>query len=426
MIPPVAGIELASSLEQALAGADFVSLHAPMIPENRHLVRDETLALMKRAPVLVNTSRGGLVDLAAVTAALDDGRLAGVALDVTEPEPLPADHPLRSHPRAIVTPHMAFYSAEAQDELKRRSADEIAPRAHRRAAAVAGERRRDRSRSTLSAVPAAIYPDLAGKTAFVTGGSKGIGAATCRLLAENGAKVAVVARGLEAAEELAAELRRDGAEAIALSADCTAPEQVGRARAAAEERLGPVGLLVPFAGGFESFTPVAEMTVEEFRTVVDDNLTSTFITVRAFLPAMIERRSGAIVTMSSISARFLDKLTQAAYAAAKAGVIMFTRHLAIEVGEHGIRANCVAPGTTMSERIERVMTPEAIDYTAALSPLRRLGAPGGHGPCDGVPALRRLRVAHRRHDRRHGRPGDAVRYVTAAVRAGSIAASASR
>ena len=225
-------------------------------------------------------------------------------------------------------------------------------------------------------MPAAIYPDLAGKTAFVTGGSKGIGAATCRLLAENGAKVAVVARGLEAAEELAAELRRDGAEAIALSADCTAPEQVGRARAAAEERLGPVGLLVPFAGGFESFTPVAEMTVEEFRTVVDDNLTSTFITVRAFLPAMIERRSGAIVTMSSISARFLDKLTQAAYAAAKAGVIMFTRHLAIEVGEHGIRANCVAPGTTMSERIERVMTPEAIDYTAALSPLRRLGVPG--------------------------------------------------
>ena len=218
------------------------------------------------------------------------------------------------------------------------------------------------------------YPDLAGKAAFVTGGSKGIGAATCRLLAANGVRVAVVARGLDAAEELASELRRTGV-AIALSADCADPGQVEAARNAAEEALGPVELLVPFAGGFESFTPVTEMSVEEWREVLDANLTSTFVTVRSFLPGMVDRRSGSIVTMSSISARFLDKLTQAAYAAAKAGVIMFTRHLAIEVGEFGIRANCVAPGTTMSERIERVMSPEAIDRTSRMSPLGRLGVP---------------------------------------------------
>jgi len=224
-------------------------------------------------------------------------------------------------------------------------------------------------------MPAALYPDLAGKTAFVTGGSRGIGAATCRLLAENGVNVAIVARGIEAAEELAAELRAGGAETMALAADCAVPEQVEAARQAAEDRLGPADLLVPFAGGFESFTPVVEMTVEEFREVVEANLTSTFATVRAFLPGMVERRRGSIVTMSSISARYLDKLTQAAYAAAKAGVIMFTRHLAIEVGPHGIRANCVAPGTTMSERIERVMSPEAIEYTTGLSPLRRMGVP---------------------------------------------------
>ena len=124
--PPVAGIELAPSLEEALAEADFVSLHAPMTAENRHLVRDETIALMRRAPVLVNTSRGGLVDLEAVTRALEDGRLSGVAVDVTEPEPLPDGHPLRTHPRAIVTPHMAFHSEEAQAELQRRAADEVA------------------------------------------------------------------------------------------------------------------------------------------------------------------------------------------------------------------------------------------------------------------------------------------------------------
>jgi 3-oxoacyl-[acyl-carrier protein] reductase len=117
------------------------------------------------------------------------------------------------------------------------------------------------------------------------------------------------------------------------------------------------------------------MTVEEWREVMEANLTSTFVTVRAFLPGMIDRRAGSIVTMSSISGRFLDKLTQAAYAAAKAGIIMFTRHLAVEVGEQGIRANCVAPGTTASERISRVMTDEAIEKTAAMSPLRRLGLP---------------------------------------------------
>jgi D-3-phosphoglycerate dehydrogenase len=119
-------IELAQSFAEAVAQADYVSLHVPMSAETRHLVDDDAIALMQRAPVLVNTSRGGLVDLDAVLRALDGGNLSGVALDVTEPEPLPAEHPLRSHPRALVTPHMAFYSEEAQEELQRRAADEVA------------------------------------------------------------------------------------------------------------------------------------------------------------------------------------------------------------------------------------------------------------------------------------------------------------
>lgn len=228
--------------------------------------------------------------------------------------------------------------------------------------------------ATVSA-PAALYPDLAGRSAFVTGGSKGIGAATCRLLAANGVKVAVVARGAEAAEDLAARIRDGGGEALSLSADCGDPKQVERSRSAAEEQLGDIELLVAFAGGFDSFTPVAEMEIDEFRRVVDANLTSTFATVRAFLPGMIERGRGSIVTMSSISARFLDRPTQAAYAAAKAGVAMFTRHLALEVGRYGIRANCVAPGTTHSGRIDGFMSAEAIERVSAMSPLGRLGVP---------------------------------------------------
>ena len=115
----------AASVEGAVSGADAVSLHAPLTDDTHHIVDDALLDAMERAPVLVNTSRGGLVDLDAVTRALDDGRLSGVALDVTEPEPLPADHPLRTHPRAIVTPHMSFYSAEAQAELQRRAVEEV-------------------------------------------------------------------------------------------------------------------------------------------------------------------------------------------------------------------------------------------------------------------------------------------------------------
>jgi phosphoglycerate dehydrogenase-like enzyme len=119
------GVQRAETLEEALEGADFISLHAPMTAANHHLIGPATLAMMKRSPILVNTARGGLVDLDAVVEALDDGRLGGAALDVTEVEPLPAGHRLRHHPRALLTPHMAFYSEEAQKELQRRTTEEV-------------------------------------------------------------------------------------------------------------------------------------------------------------------------------------------------------------------------------------------------------------------------------------------------------------
>lgn len=117
--------EPAESLEEAVAEADYVSLHAPLTPDTHHLVDEAAIGAMGRAPIVVNTSRGGLLDLDAATRALDDGRLGGVALDVTEEEPLPEDHPLRTHPLALVTPHMSFHSAEASDDLQRRTVEEV-------------------------------------------------------------------------------------------------------------------------------------------------------------------------------------------------------------------------------------------------------------------------------------------------------------
>jgi D-3-phosphoglycerate dehydrogenase / 2-oxoglutarate reductase len=118
--------ERADTVADAVAEADFISLHAPLTDETRHVIGPDSIALMQRAPIVVNTARGALVDMDAAAEALADGRLRGVALDVTEVEPPPRDHPLRTHPRALLTPHMGFYSVEAQAELQRRAADEVA------------------------------------------------------------------------------------------------------------------------------------------------------------------------------------------------------------------------------------------------------------------------------------------------------------
>jgi 3-oxoacyl-[acyl-carrier protein] reductase len=224
-------------------------------------------------------------------------------------------------------------------------------------------------------IPLPTYPDLAGKVAVVTGGSKGIGAATCEVLAANGVKVAVVARGRESIDMVLEQVASDGGTAIGISADCTKAQDLEEVRKRTEQELGPADILVAFAGGFGARTPVQETDEETWRYVIESNLTSTFLTVKTFVPGMMNRERGSIVTMGSIAGRFLDITLTASYAAAKAGVAMFTRHIAKELGGHGIRANCVAPGTTLSERVEGIMPKERLDEIAAMSPLGRVGLP---------------------------------------------------
>jgi 3-oxoacyl-[acyl-carrier protein] reductase len=214
------------------------------------------------------------------------------------------------------------------------------------------------------------YPDLAGKVALVTGGSRGIGAATARALAENGVKVAVGGR-----DEAAIGAVVDEIGGLATPGDVCRAGDIEAMRSHVEGLLGPVDVLVAFAGGFGALTPVHETSEEEWRSIIDSNLTSTFLTVKEFLPGMIERRRGAIVTMSSNAGRFLDISLTASYAAAKAGIAMFTRHVAREVGRDGVRVNCVAPATTLSERVERIMSEERRAEIAEMAPLGRLGMP---------------------------------------------------
>jgi 3-oxoacyl-[acyl-carrier protein] reductase len=215
------------------------------------------------------------------------------------------------------------------------------------------------------------FPDLAGKVALVTGGSRGIGAATVRALAANDVRVAVNGRGQEAIDALVGEVPG----AVGISADASRWSEIERMRERVEAELGPVDILAPFAGGFGAYTPVQDITEDEWHTVLDQNLTATFLAIKAFLPGMVDRGRGTIVTMASNAARHLDATLTASYAAAKAGIVQLTRHVAREAGPHGIRVNCVAPGTTTTERIERILTDEGRAEIAAKSPLGRLGRP---------------------------------------------------
>ena len=220
------------------------------------------------------------------------------------------------------------------------------------------------------------YPDLAGKVAVVTGGSKGIGAATSVLLGHNRARVAVCGRDAETIEYVTSQTHDAGAAAaVGLAADLTTPDGASRLRAEVEDRLGPTENLFAFAGGFGARTPLLETELEEWNYVVESNLTSTFLTLREFAPGMVERGSGSIVTMASNAARFLDIKLTASYAAAKAGIAMLSRHAALELGPHGVRVNVLAPATILTERVKRVMDEEQRASIAEMSPLGSIGAP---------------------------------------------------
>jgi 3-oxoacyl-[acyl-carrier protein] reductase len=221
---------------------------------------------------------------------------------------------------------------------------------------------------------AASYPDLAGKVAVVTGGSRGIGASTAAALAANGVAVAVVGRDEQALAGVCGSIEHAGGRAIWVAADCAVAGEVDRMAADVTARFGPADIVIPFAGGNGMPVPTEKESAEHWREILDDDLTSAFLTVRAFLPQMTQRRRGAIVTMSSAAARQAAQ-SAAGYAAAKAGVIAFTRHLASEFAGQGIRANCVAPSAIENERMRTWTTSEQRSDLGRSFPLGRIGQP---------------------------------------------------
>ncbi|HKA87046.1 MAG TPA: SDR family NAD(P)-dependent oxidoreductase [Haliangiales bacterium] len=214
------------------------------------------------------------------------------------------------------------------------------------------------------------------KVALVTGSSRGIGAAIAKVFAAEGAKVAVHGRDAEAISATREAIENAGGRAIGVAADVTNLAEIEAMRARIEEELGPIDVLVANAGGsFSPPGPIEETSEEGWRASVEGNLTATFLTIKSILPGMKQRRAGTIITMSSSAGRRAHPRSPLPYAAAKAGIELLTQDVAAQAGPFGVRVNCIAPETILTERnLQRIPEAQRSQLVDA-HPLKRLGTP---------------------------------------------------
>ena len=214
---------------------------------------------------------------------------------------------------------------------------------------------------------------LSGRSGVVTGGGRGIGRAIALELGRNGADVAVgYSQSSQEAEEVAREIQSMGPDAFPLRANVSRPEEVKPAIASVAERFGKIDFLVNNAGITRDKTLV-KMTREDWEAVIDVNLHSIFNVTHEVLPYMLEREYGRVVNVSSVVGQS-GNFGQTNYAAAKAGIIGFTKSAALEVAKRGITVNCIAPGYTETDMLSAVPH-EGRQRVLAKIPMGRFGRP---------------------------------------------------
>ncbi len=218
--------------------------------------------------------------------------------------------------------------------------------------------------------------DLNGKVALVTGASSGIGRATAEVLAANGARVAInFHRNETGAEAARAKIVSEGSSAIVLQADVTQAAEVQSLVDQTVAEFGPIDILVNNAGSLVERLKILELTEERWDEVIDLNLKSAFLCCQAVAGSMMERKTGAIINVSSIAGRTGGALGSIHYSAAKGGLITFTKGLAKELGPYGVRVNAVSPGVIDTPYHEQFSSPEMMKTYASQIPLGRVGTP---------------------------------------------------
>lgn len=217
---------------------------------------------------------------------------------------------------------------------------------------------------------------LADKVAIVTGASSGIGEATARLFAQEGAKVVVNARRRPALDELVESIGRGGGEAVAVEGNVR-EESLARALVqTALERFGGLDIAFNNAATLGEMGPVNEVSTDGWHDTLETNLTSAFFAAKYQIPAMLARGGGSLIFTSTFVGYSAGLPGMAAYAASKAGLIGLMKVIAAEFGAKGIRANAILPGGTDTPMGRSVAnTPEAMAYVESLHALKRIARP---------------------------------------------------
>lgn len=216
------------------------------------------------------------------------------------------------------------------------------------------------------------------RVVLITGGGGGIGRSIAECFASAGASIAILDSSREYADETTAILQARGFKSHSAVADVAIFQEVEKACQEIESELGPIDVLINNAGISPKHNGVraeaSEMDVDEWKRVIDVNLTGCFNLVRVVSPGMKSRRRGAIINMSSVAGRSYLDLVGIHYSTTKAALIGFTRHLAGELGPYGITVNAIAPGridTPMMRMVSEALNQTIVEQT----PLRRLGQP---------------------------------------------------
>jgi NAD(P)-dependent dehydrogenase (short-subunit alcohol dehydrogenase family) len=220
---------------------------------------------------------------------------------------------------------------------------------------------------------------FAGKVAVITAFANGIGRATAEIMTREGATVVGVDNHRERLETAVSDLRGSGGKAYGRLCDALDQGQVEATVSSVDRDFGAVDILVNAVGGStiiaNSGANVDELTFAEWQRLIAFNLDGTFLFTHAVVPIMKRQRRGKIVNLASIAGRGLSATSSSAYAAAKGGIIAFTRKLAFELGPFGVTINAIAPSLTLTERIRprwEARTAEAQAAEIARTPLRRV------------------------------------------------------